>query len=345
MKSQVLLGLVMVFAGTVAPSADDSIGPWGRGLPIVEATKTEVGPGKYLWGSTLLLAIPDKFQGYWPDYGYRWSNAAYVEMCGSLGKTGTAEGPNLGRVRLVAETGSEAERLIGVELRRDREQSEETPNGESPTPADKGEFTVGQLCALLSDDRARRRIESVVGLIAKTGVDVLKTGTWHGKTLDVAQDLGGQTSEYMLLWMGWGVEEGLDPADKVRWFTGGKPVIVWDHPSEVKLRPADGKSAPIVFAFHEQPGYMLTQMGGVMDVAVSGKPASFQVNKGVVGTDFLAATKLQPTNLHEVIFGVWADVAKYEQFLKPMNFNLWLVTENAIPKKSLVPEIRVGESR
>ena len=30
--------------------------------------------------------------------------------------------------------------------------------------------------------------------------------------------------------------------------------------------------------------------------------------------------------------------------MKPMDLKVWLVTENAIPGKSLVPEIRVGES-
>ena len=343
MKSQAVLGIVLAGAVTVTTGADDSTAPWGGGLPIVEATKTKVGPGKYLWGSTLLLAVPDKFQGYWPDYGYRWSNAAYIDLCGGLGKSNEEERSNLGRVRLVAEAGEEAEKLIGVELRLEGEKSDEVSGGKSQAPGAQTEFTVQQLCALLSDDVGRQRVEAMVRLMAGTGIELLKTGKWHGKAFDIEQDLDLSKNEYMLLWMGSGVYDGLDVVDKVSWVEGGKPVIVWDHPSEVKLRTGYIKGGPIVVAFHEQPGYMLTQMGGVMDVAARDDPVSFQVTKGVVGRDFLASAKLQATNLDEAMFGVWANVATYEKFMKTKDLKVWLVTENAIPEKSLVPEIRVGE--
>ena len=344
MKSQTVLGIVLAGAVTVTTSADDSTAPWGRGLPIVEATKTKVGPGKYLWGSTLLLAVPDKFQGYWPDYGYRWSNSAYIELCGGLGKSNDVESWNLGRVRLVAEAGEEAERLIGVELRADEEKSDEGLGGKSQAAGADSEFTVRQLCALLSDDISRRRVEAMVRLMAGSGIRILETGEWHGKEFDEAQDLGLRKNEYMLIWKGWGVGERSDVTDKVSWIAEGKPVIVWDHPREVNLRTGYGMNAPFIVAFYEQPGYMLTKMGGLSDVAVSGKPVNFQVTEGSVGMEFLKAEKLQDTDLEEVVLGVWANVAKYEELMKPMDLKVWLVTENAIPEKSLVPEIRVGES-
>ena len=89
---------------------------------------------------------------------------------------------------------------------------------------------------------------------------------------------------------------------------------------------------------------MLTRMGGVMDVGARHDPVSFQVTQGVVETDFLASAQLQGADLVEAMFGVWADVGKYEKFMKPADLKVWLVTENAIPKKSLAPEIRVGEA-
>ena len=343
MKSQAVLGVVLAVAVTVATGADDSTAPWGGGLPIVEATKTDVGPGKYLWGSTLLLAVPDKFQSYWPDYGYRWSNATYIELCGGHGKSNEVERSNLGRVRLVAEVGKEAERLIGVELQPDGEKSDDVAGGKSQAPGEEAVFTVQALCALLSDDVGRQRVEAMVALMASTGIDLLKTGKWHGKAFEAEQVLDPSKNEYMLVWMGSGVHEGLDATDKVSWATGGKPLIVWDHPSKVKLHAGDIEGGPTVVAFHEQPGYMLTRMGGVMDVAARHDPVSFQVTQGVVETDFLASAQLQGADLVEAMFGVWADVGKYEKFMKPADLKVWLVTENAIPKKSLVPEIRVGE--
>ena len=344
MKARVVAGLAVAVATTVATGAEDSTTPWGGGLPIVEATKTEVGPGKYLWGSALLLAVPDRFQEYWPDYGYRWSNATYVELCRDRGQSDSMESSNLGRVRLVAEAGEKAERLIGIELRPDGETANEPPSGESKTTTDKAEFTVEELCALLSDDVGRQRVESMVRLMAGVGTNVLESGKWHGKKLDFVQDAGLDKSKYMLLWMGSGVEEGLDVAGKINWVAEGKPVVVWHQPSKVTLESVyEMGGRPIVMAFYEKPGYMLTKMGGVMDITTSYEATTFQVVKGVIDKDFLVATNLQPTDLDEAMFGVWAEVEKYKQMMDQTDRKVWLVTENAIPKKSLAPEIRVGD--
>ena len=261
----------------------------------MEATKTEVGLGKYLWGSTLLLAVPDKFQGYWPDYGYHWSNAAYIELCGGRGKSNEVESANLGRVRLVAEAGEKAERLIGLELRTDGEKSDEEPGGKSQASGEKTEFTVRELCVLLDDDIARKRVETMVRLMAGSGIGVLETGVWHGKKMDEGQDLGLSKSVYMLIWKGWGVDEGLDVTDKVSWIAEGKPVIVWEQPREVNLRTGYGTDATGFVAIYEQPGYMLTKMGGVREIAFPGKPTNFQVTEGSIATEFLTGGgKFQP---------------------------------------------------
>ena len=232
------IGWAAVLGATVAVTtqADDSTAPWEEGLPRVEATITVVGTGQYLWGSTLLLAAPDKFQGYWPDYGYRWSDAAYIELCGGALREEDGETPNLGRVRLVAESGDEAEQLIGVELRtRGGESSEVAESATEPADADT-EFSVEELCALLDDESGRRRIETMVRLMAGTGIN-----------------------------------------------------------------------------------FLLEKAG------------------------------LETKDIETGTLTLWADIAKYHEKYHEMGKlaeqKVWLVTENAIPARSLVPDIRVGEER
>lgn len=153
MKSQVVVVFVMALTTTVTTGAQERTAPWGGEFPIAEATKTELSVGKYLWGSTLILAAPGKFQGYWPDYGYRWSNVADSKnWCSALGKRDAVKNSNLGRVRLVAEAGENEERLIGVELRSD----------DSGPSTEKENFTPQSLCALLSDGATRQRVDSMV---------------------------------------------------------------------------------------------------------------------------------------------------------------------------------------
>lgn len=345
MESRATWGLVLATGVTAATGADDATTLWGTGLPRVEATKIEVGPAQYLWGSTLLLAVPDKFQGYWPDYGYRWSNATYIELCGGTSKSTEADRAKLGRVRLVAETGEEAERLIGVELRPQGGQSDEVGNATSETENADAGFTVEQLCALLGDDAGRQRMESMVRLMAGTGIDLLTTGKWHLKTMKFEEEPDLQMADYMLLWMGSGIHEGINIANKVSWSAEGKPVVIWDYPSVVKWHKGYGRGAIRVVAFHEEPGYMLTKMGGVMDGGALKPTMSFQVNKGIVDLNFLGETKLKGAEVDIGILGVWADVAKYQEMIKPVELGLWLVTENAIPKGSLTPVIRVAESK
>ncbi len=348
MRSRTVVALVLGTTITATTGADDATvptAPWSTGLPRVEATTTEVGPAQYLWGSTLLLAVPDKFQGYWPDYGYRWSNAAYIELCGGASKSNEGESASLGRVRLVAESGDEGERLIGVQLRHQGEESDEVAERTSePQEADTG-FTVEQLCALFGDDAGRQRVESMVRLMAGTRINLLTTGKWHRKTFAVNEDPDLEASEYMLLWMGSGVHEGVDIANKVSWSAKGKPVVIWNYPSVVKLHKGYDKGASGVIAFHEEPGYMLTKTWGAMDVAAIDQPMSFQVSKGVVDASFLGNKKFQGPDIEIGILRVWADVAKFQEIISPMELKLWLVTENAIPTESLVPEIRVGENK
>lgn len=345
MRSRATVALVLGTTIAAATGADDPTAPWNTGLPRVEATKTDVGLGQYLWGSALLLAVPDNFQGYWPDYGYRWSNATYIELCGGTAKTNEAESENLGRVRLVAESGEGAKRLIGVEL---RPQTEKTEEGAERTPkpedGDTG-FTVERLCSLLEDDAGRQRVESMVRLMAGTGIDLLTTGKWDRETVQIKDDPDAQMAEYMLLWMGSGVHEGVDTAKKVSWSAKGKPVVIWDYPSIVRVHKGYGKGTVGVIAFHEEPGYVLTKTWGVRDVTAVEQPMSFQVSKGVVDATFLANAKFQDADAGIGILGVWANVAKYQQMIDQTDLKLWLVTENAVPIESLAPEIRVGEKK
>lgn len=345
MRSRTRYAAVLAATITVATHADDATAPWETGLPRVEATKTEVGPAQYLWGSTLLLVVPDKFQGYWPDYGYRWSNAAYIELCGGALRKNDGKSPNLGRVRLVAESGDEADRLIGVELRtRGGEPSEVAEKASEERHVDAA-FSVEELCALLDEDAGRQRMESMVRLMAGTGINLLTTGKWDRKTINFEQETDFKMAEYMLLWLGSGVHEGVDIADKVSWSAKGKPVVIWNYPSVAKLRKGYGKTPAKVFALHDEPGYMLTSMGGGTYTEALDLTTSFQVNKGMIDYNVLEKTGVEVSNVEIGMLAVWADVAKFYEMVKPAERKLWLVTENAIPSRSLVPEIRVGEKK
>ena len=345
MNTRTVVAWVLGVSIATAIAADDAAAPWTTGLPRVEATKTEVGPGQYLWGSALLLAVPDKFQDYWPDYGYRWSNAAYIELCGAMANATDTAGESLGRVRLVAESGDKAERLVGVELRPATKRSEEEAQRTAKSQDAGTNFTMEQLCALLENDAGRQRIETMVKLMAGTGIDLLKTGKWHRQTMQVDEEPDTKMAEYLLLWMGSGVHEGVDVADKVSWSAKGKPVVIWNYPSVAKLHKGYGKGTEAVIAFHEEPGYVLTKTWGVQDVGAFEQAMSFEVSKGVVDGSFLPNAESADSDVEIGILGVWANVAKYQQMLNTTDLKLWLVTENAIPAGSLKPEIRVGEKK
>ena len=344
MTSQAIAALIVGATITVAVGAEDATAPWSTGLPRVEATKTEVGAGQYLWGGALLLAVPDKFQRYWPDYGYRWSNATYIELCGGTAKRNEVESEKLGRVRLVAESGDEAQRLIGVELQRQRrgteneaERSPESENGDTG-------FTVEQLCNLLEDDAGRQRAESMVRLMAGTGINLLTTGKWE-KNIELSQETDPKLAEYILLWMGSGVHEGVDVANKVSWKAKGKPVVIWDYPTVVKWHTGNLRDTKEVVAFHEEPGYVLTKTRGMREAEAIEQAMSFEVTKGVIDSGFIANTKSQGVDIEIGILGFWANVSNYLQTIDPTTLKLWLVTENAIPIGSLKAEIRVGEKK
>ena len=80
-----------------------------------------------------------------------------------------------------------------------------------------------------------------------------------------------------------------------------------------------------------------------MYTAALDQTASFQVSKGMIDYNVLGKTGVEDSIVEIGILAVWADVAKYDEMVKPAERKLWLVTENAIPARSLVPEIRVGE--
>ena len=341
------IGWAAVLGATVAVTtqADDSTAPWEVGLPRVEATITVVGTGQYLWGSTLLLAAPDKFQGYWPDYGYRWSDAAYIELCGGALREEDGETPNLGRVRLVAESGDEAEQLIGVELRtRGGESSEVAESATEPADADT-EFSVEELCALLDDESGRRRIETMVRLMAGTGINFLTTGKWDAKPFSDIKEINFVMGDYIPLWYGSGVYEGLDITDKVSWRAKGEPVVIWNSPGLVKLHKGYGKRPTKVFTLHDEPGYMLASMGGGTYTSTLDEAASFEVIEGAIDFSALEKAGLETKDIETGTLTLWADVAKYHEMGKLAEQKVWLVTENAIPARSLVPDIRVGEER
>ncbi|MDE0458562.1 MAG: hypothetical protein OXI15_14810 [Chromatiales bacterium] len=345
MRTRTGWAAVLTVTVAVTTQADDSTAPWEQGLPRVEATITEVGTGQYLWGSTLLLAAPDKFQGYWPDYGYRWSNAAYIELCGGTLNKDDGEAPNLGRVRLVAESGDETEQLIGVELRtRGGESTEMAENATEPADAD-AEFSVEELCALLDDETGRRRIETMVRLMAGTGINFLTTGKWDVKPFSYDQEINVVMGDYIPLWYGSGVYEGLDITDKVSWRAKGKPVVIWNSPGVVKLHKGYGKIPRKVFTLHDEPGYMLASMGGGTYTSTLDQAASFEVIKGAIDFSALEKAGLEIANMEIGALTLWADVAKYHEMEKLAEQKVWLVTENAIPVRSLVPDIRVGEKR
>ena len=330
---------------TIGTHADEAAAPWEKGLPRVEATKTEVGPSQYLWGSALLLAVPDKFQGYWPDYGYRWSNATYIELCGGSLRKSDGESPNLGRVRLVAESGDEAEQLIGVELRTEEGGAAEGAEEEREPQYAGAEFSVKELCALLDEETERQRLKSMVTLMAATGTNFLTTGTWDRKTVDFEKEIGLKMADYVLLWFGSGVYEGVDTTNKVSWSAKGKPVVIWNSPSVVKLHKGYGKIPTKVFALHNEPGYMLTSMGSGTYSPTLDKTASFEVIKGVIDVKATENAEPESSNIQIGMLEVWADVAKYYEMRKLPEQKLWLVTENAIPIRSLVPDIRVGKKK
>lgn len=345
MRTRIGWAAVLGAAVAVTTQADDSTAPWEKGLPRVEATKTEVGAGQYLWGSTLLLAVPDKFQGYWPDYGYRWSEAAYIELCGGALREEDGETPNLGRVRLVAESGDEAEQLIGVELQtRGGESPKVAENATEPADADT-EFSVEELCALLDDESGRRRIETMVRLMAGTGIDFLTTGKWDVKPFTNIEEFDVVMDDYIALWYGSGVYEGLDITDKVSWRAKGKPVVIWNSPGVVKLHKGYGKIPSKVFTLHDEPGYMLASMGGGTYTSTLDEAASFEVIKGSIISSALEKAGLEAKYIGTGTLTLWADVAKYHEMGKLAEQKVWLVTENAIPVRSLVPDIRVGEKR
>ena len=345
MRSRARWAAVLAATVTIAAYADQPTAPWEKGLPRVEATKTEVGPAQYLWGSTLLLAVPDKFQGYWPDYGYRWSDATYIELCGGSLTESDGESPDLGRVRLVAESGDEAEHLVGVELRTQGGEPAEVAEEEGKEQHADAGFSVEELCALLDESTERQRLKSVVTLMAATGINFLTTGTWDRKTVDFEKEMGLKVTEYVLLWFGSGVYEGVDTTNKVSWSAKGKPVVIWNSPSVVKLHKGYGKIPAKVFALHDAPGYVLTSMGGGTHSPTLDEAAGFEVTKGAIDDAMWGNTDQKEGNIQIGMLEVWANLEKYYEMRKLPEPKLWLVTENVIPMRSLVPDIRVGKKK
>ena len=286
----------------------------------------------------MLLAVPNKFQGYWPDYGYPWSDATYLALCSGTAKR-NVESENLGRVRLVGESEDGAKGLIGVELWPRKEGAEERAE-RTPEPEDgKTGFTVERLCDLLEDDNGRERVESVVRVMAGTGIDFLKTGKWQ-QAIGPPDDTDPEMAEYILLWKGAGVDEGVDVADKVIWKEKGNPkgdpVVFWEYPGVVEWRKGNLEDTKELVAFHEQqPGYMLTKTWGAgqeRTAAMNQKRSTelFSVADGAVDySDF---------PIDEGVWRLWANVKNEQTETK-----LWLVTENAISIGSLSHEIRIGK--
>lgn len=355
MKTRIVLGLVIALVASMATNADATKTTWVHGLPIIKGMKSEVGIWNFLWGSTLILVAPRKFPGYWPDYGYRWSNSTYLELCGRLEHDLPAKDPYLGRVRMVAQNPENDERLIGVELQLEERIKETLATDKPRTSEDKPGLTLNQLCELLDDDIARTRAETVVRVMATDPTDILASGTWGSANTAIARSAtAAMDYDYMLSWKGLGIDDPMAVGHDLKWTFEEGSEVVWRHPKHVQLRAQErldmagsDTETKIVAAMGfdqvaQAPNYMLTRMAGTWEPRKQPKDMTFEVIDGAVDSNFLSAANLKEADLTNATFGVWTNIAKYAELMRENNTSVWLVTENAIREGSLSPEIRVS---
>ena len=366
MNTRIVIGLLIALVASTATGDDATKPTWVDGLPIIKGTKSEVGFWNYIWGSALILAAPKKFGDYWPDYGYRWSNSAYLELCGWLGHDEPAPDAYLGRVRMVAATPQDAERLIGVELELEEHIKATLAADESPRPPanSKPGLSLNQLCELFDDDVARTYTETVVRAMAADPADILSSGTWKSDQATFEVVRRAMDYDYMLMWKGLGLDIAAAGDHGVKWTLDPAHEVVWEQPKHVQLSAAQKlleeagfvPGAKVVAGIdmgekHQMAGYMLTMMEASWGAQKASWEAqksmpdiTFKVTDGAVDhSGFYAAASLEAAELTNTTFGVWTSILGFAELMARKHVPVWLVTENAIRHESLSPEIRVGD--
>ena len=357
MNTRIVIGLLIALVASTATGDDATKPTWVDGLPIIKGTKSEVGFWNYIWGSALILAAPKKFGDYWPDYGYRWSNSAYLELCGWLGHDEPAPDAYLGRVRMVAASPQDAERLIGVELELEEHIKATLAADESlrPPANSKPGLSLNQLCELFDNDVARTYTETVVRAMAADPADILSSGTWKSDQATFEVVRRAMDYDYMLIWQGLGLDIAAAADHGVKWTLHPAHEVVWEQPKHVQLSAAQElleetrfvPGAKLVAGFNmgvrDRMAGLLTKVAARRGAQESTKDITFQVTNGTVDQDFYGAARLNAAELTNTTFGVWTSILEFAELMARKHVPVWLVTENAIRHESLSPEIRVGD--
>ena len=201
---------------------------WASELPVVMAKKTEIGPGKFLGGATLLLMAPGSFGGYWPDYGYAWGPVAKADYCSAISRDRVRSKADVGRVRVLAEKPGDTDSLVGVEVLPEPVGHPNTEEGERVAATNHIGLTMEQICRVMVDAGLKTGLESIVSLHSWTLEGVPANGLWRKRTEEEMRgEMLNEVETFWPMWFGQVVEAVEEDSSEHTWKLEGTKGIVW----------------------------------------------------------------------------------------------------------------------
>ena len=330
---------------------------WPYQLPVVKENKTEIGLGKYLGGTTLLLLQSGVFQKYWPDYGYAWTHAEDPGFCVDILDNQVRKNADIGKVRLVTPNPENQHEFVGIDLtpRLTAGQDVEKRKNEfsSPTkrhPVKDYRVTLESFCEMIQDEKGKIWLQAAVAFARdNAAIGLPANAIWQ--KVDTNEDVPiPPWKKYKLAWRGTIIEETDGANGKETWKLGdsGK-AIAWQTYTTPKLKElelakelAEKGVNRMQFsrAFEWSPedhiNYYLFVAGQRGSEELPNEPFTLAVNDSKISNEQSLVALESATDLQ-----IWSEIDPDVQIEPASIADLWFVTEYPIPSYDLEPSLRL----